>query len=390
MLQNSSLVCEWKTSFSQVSATAWNALLSEEDSPCLRYEFLANLEESASASPENGWYPQIFLLRQEELLLAAACLWLKNDSRGEYLYDYQYAELAQKLNRSWYPKLLGMIPATPSPAWKILRHPRLPLEQVKDLFFDSLDQKARALGVSHTVLHFTDPSFEAPGTWQFWRGQYWLWEMEESRNFEEYLGRFNKNQRRNIKRELASVEAQGFTLKVVKAQDAPDEWFSRMARFYHQTNDQWGPWAARWVSTEFFTGLKKAGLREHTAFSVAFEPGSTEPCAMALFFFSRDWIVGRYWGSDSAARDLHFAVCYYQIQDFALQERIAYFEPGAGSEHKIRRGFRAKEFKTYFRFYDPLLEQVFRMTIPALNEEIEAYIQALNNESPLKKRDNLA
>ena len=61
--------------------------------------------------------------------------------------------------------------------------------------------------------------------------------------------------------------------------------------------------------------------------------------AAAILFRGGDTLYGRYWGCDTEYHSLHFEACYYQGIDYAIEQGLARFEPGAQGEHKIARGF---------------------------------------------------
>jgi predicted N-acyltransferase len=83
-------------------------------------------------------------------------------------------------------------------------------------------------------------------------------------------------------------------------------------------------------------------------------------------------------------KDLHFAVCYYAPIDYCIKEGIRYFDPGLGSPHKIRRGFRVDFDRSYHRFFDPVLEMLFTANIDAVNRYEEETIDQLNAGLPYK------
>jgi predicted N-acyltransferase len=107
--------------------------------------------------------------------------------------------------------------------------------------------------------------------------------------------------------------------------------------------------------------------------------------AMAFLVRKGDRLWGRYWGAYEEIRDLHFAVCYYAPMDYCIQNHIRYFDPGAGSPHKIRRGFKAMRNRSWHKFFDPVLEQLFKRNIKAVNRHEAEHLEALNAELPFKK-----
>ena len=50
-------------------------------------------------------------------------------------------------------------------------------------------------------------------------------------------------------------------------------------------------------------------------------------------------LYGRFWGCAQSLNSLHFEACYYQGIEFAIENKLQIFEPGAQGEHKISRGF---------------------------------------------------
>ena len=74
-----------------VPAVCWNKLVRDKD-PFLRHEFLAALELSGAVSPETGWQPYHLLIYEQQELIVAMPLYLKNNSNGEYVFDHQWAD----------------------------------------------------------------------------------------------------------------------------------------------------------------------------------------------------------------------------------------------------------------------------------------------------------
>ena len=61
--------------------------------------------------------------------------------------------------------------------------------------------------------------------------------------------------------------------------------------------------------------------------------------AGAINFTKGRRLYGRYWGCFEELRHLHFNVCYYQGIEHCFGRGLDVFEPGAGGEHKLSRGF---------------------------------------------------
>ncbi|MDR2470502.1 MAG: GNAT family N-acetyltransferase [Treponema sp.] len=382
------------SSIAEFSAAQWNALVTEETVPFLEWEWLAALETSLSASPETGWTPLHLSLwdKTNSTLLAAAPLYLKNHSDGEFVWDYFWAEAAASLGRPWYPKLVGTIPATPAEGYRFLFAQDADPAPLNRALLDAAEGLCRDTGIRGLHFLFTDPAWTAmPGSliersYSGWKHSRFVWENPRCASFEDYLSRFNKNQRKNIRREYGRHREQGIALRMVPGDDADSSCFDRIFELYSRTNDKFIPWDARWVNGDFFRLLEQ-GFRRRILFSEAAVDGTNPPETLALAMMIRkgDRIWGRYWGTYEDVKDLHFAVCYYAPMDYCIREGIRSFDPGIGGPHKIRRGFRAAFDLSYHCFFDPLLESLFRANLDAVNNYEEETIAALNAGLPLKQ-----
>jgi predicted N-acyltransferase len=82
---------------------------------------------------------------------------------------------------------------------------------------------------------------------------------------------------------------------------------------------------------------------------------------------------------------LHFNACYYSPIEWAIENDIKRFDPGAGSHHKVRRGFEAVANHSLHRFYNPRLIQILEMHIDEINTLEQHQIDELNAALPLSK-----
>src|SRR5262252_2000169 len=79
-----------------VARDLWDGLLGEETSPFLNWTWLSALEQSGSASAETGWKPRHLTLWRGSRLVAAAPAYIRDDSYGEYVYDWGWAAAAER------------------------------------------------------------------------------------------------------------------------------------------------------------------------------------------------------------------------------------------------------------------------------------------------------
>ena len=103
-----------------IGQTLWNSLCGT-DYPFIRYEFLHALEtagdDSLSVSPactkETGWQPYHAIVFDGDKAVAAAPLYIKYHSYGEYIFDWSWSEAYERNGLNYFPKLLGAIPYSP-------------------------------------------------------------------------------------------------------------------------------------------------------------------------------------------------------------------------------------------------------------------------------------
>lgn len=374
-------------SFAEIPPQAWKKLEEAHPTPILDHRWLTLLEESGSISPRYGWEPLHLTLWRGDELVAGAPLYLRSSSWGDFVYDFAFAEAAQRYGFSWYPKLVGMSPVTPSVGWQVLT---LPGEEALTLvWLEEARELARQKKAASLQFNFVDPAWAQtwlgktyPG-WQTWSHQNFLWQNPGLENFQGYLDLFDKNQRRNIIRERKGLADQGVQVQLVEGPQIPSAWFDLMGQVYEKTNAQFGPWAARFLTPQFFENLDQ--IRPLLVFAAALKEGEEEPLALGFLLRKNDRLIGRYWGERVHLNFQYFNVCYYAPLAWAIDHRIAAFDPGAGSPLKVRRGFSSQKNLSLHYFLDPVAGQVFDAYADQLSREEEAHIDELNRALPFKE-----
>ena len=393
---------QWTSSIHDVSAELWNELTSNEPVPILEHEWLSCLEDSGSVSPQEGWQPRHLLVYlppdsgadgDSRRLVAAAPLYLRDESMGEFVFDFAWARVASEIGAPYYPKLVGMSPMTPCPAYRILVHPDFEAERdsIQRYALDRIDAFCRAEHIPTAQFNFTHLDFhlaaEAKG-FRRWEHQGFVWRNHGYHSFDDYLAGFTKNQRRNIRRERASMDTQGIVIRALTGQDIPEGMFRSMWKYYKATNDQFGPWAARFLTPQFFD-LADERARHAVLFFAAYEgqdaaDGADEPIALSMLVWKDRTMLGRYWGAEGFVKDLHFNLCYYSPIEWAIEHGIEFFDPGMGSAHKLRRGFEAVKNYSVHRFFDPRMDYILENNIERINAYEEEMISQMNSARPVK------
>jgi predicted N-acyltransferase len=388
------LAARFVDSMEDVPRGLWDALAAANGADLMRWGLLSAFESSGSMRPETGWTPRHFLLERGDRLVACAPLYLKTHSWGEFVFDFEWAEVAQSNGIRWYPKLVGMVPATPVPAWRLLIDPAEDERQALEIFLDSLMGLARSEKLGGVHLLWVDPRFAPLGPalgargWAPWIHQGFLWENRDWENFGAMLESFSKNMRRNVGRDRERIARAGLVSEIVEGSAAPAGLHDLMERVYLRTNDRFGPWAARFLEPGFFAELARR-WPEGMLYSVA-RYKDEDPVAAALLFRGERRLYGRYWGTLEDADGLHFEACYYRPMEWAIESGFEAIDPGMGGEHKTRRGFRALPAFSYHFPLDPRLLRTMAQVMPRINEGTLAGIEEINRDLPFKRGTGVA
>jgi len=394
-----SITVSWHGSISEIDREQWDALALPLAVPILEWEWLRLLEVSGSISRRTGWQPAHLAIRSGPELVAAAALYLKSHSAGEFVFDGPWAEAAQGLGAPYYPKLVGMSPVTPVAGYRFLIAQGRDEASLTARMVEEIDRLCRRLGLGGSSFLFAAPEWKAlPEALGYvsWTHQGFAWLNPGLGSFADYLALFDKNQRRNIRRERAKMESQGITVRVYLGEEVPRSYYTLYARH----NARFGPWGAKYLNRAFFEALADS-YRHRLLFVAAYREAEGEgfaparvptgqgrfpekpPLAMAFLLTKGDQLYGRYWGSSEPVDSLHFNACFYSPIEWSIAHGIRRFDPGIGAEHKLRRGFRAVPFYSLHRFNDRRLQGLLEAAIGEINGLEQEQIEALNRALPL-------
>ncbi|NJN60053.1 MAG: N-acetyltransferase [Leptolyngbyaceae cyanobacterium SL_5_9] len=380
----------WINKLAEVPQAEWDALALPLKTPFLEWEWLNNMETSGSATAKAGWLPNHLTVWRDRTLIAAAPLYLKGHSYGEFVFDHQWADLSQRLGVQYYPKLLGMSPFTPAEGYRFLIAPNEDEDEITELMVEAIDHFCTRNRVSGCNFLYVDPQWrtvmERHGFVR-WLHHSYIWQNQGYQTFDDYLGAFNANQRRNIKRERKSVEKAGLRLTVLTGDEIPKSLLSQMYDFYGDTCDKFGWWGSKYLTRRFFEQLYPRYCHR-VALVAAYDEQGQRPVAMSFCLTKGDQLYGRYWGCLEEFDSLHFDACYYTPIEWAIAHNIQTFDPGAGGRHKKRRGFPATPNHSLHRFYDSRLSQILNSYIGEVNRLEQQEIDAINLDLPFKQCPN--
>ena len=343
------MITRFHESISELRAADWDAL-NPGGNFFLRHAFLSMLEVHGCICAETGWQPHHVTLWQDSKLLAAMPLYVKLHSHGEFVFDFNWAEASQRMGQAYYPKLLAAIPITPVVGPRLLTGDG---QELRAQLVKTLIQLTDEHEFSSAHVNFASAedhaSLEAAGLlrrsdWHF------HWFNHDYGNFQDFLDQLSSKKRKNIRQERARLVKDGWHFERLPGSEArPSDW-RRMYEFYAETFSRKGNWAV--LNEDFFQDL---GAQIPESCLLVFGRHHGEIQAGALFFQSADTLYGRYWGCNEYSPGLHFETCYYQGIEYAIEQGLASFDPGAQGEHKIARGFVPVATHSFHYLRDPRL-----------------------------------
>lgn len=325
------------TNAAELPAAVWS--WAPPGHPFLNPHFLRLLETHGAAGNEWGWQAQ-HLLAVDVSGAPVACLplYLKNNSYGDFTGDWAWAGAYRQLGLSYYPKLFSGIPHTPASTPRFLLAPGPREAAVRTRLIAAAKSWAEAEGFSSWHVAFPgaedQADLEAAGLLVSHDVQF-HWLDRGYGDFDGFLASYSAEKRRKVRAERRKVAESGLHLEVRHGHEVdPSEW-SDLHALYQSTFDKFNNHAV--FSAECFAELGSA-LGDRMVVFIARQPQGP-PEAVSICFRSQDTLYGRYWGCRSHYPGLHFELCFYQGITYCLARGLTCFEPGAGGEHKIARGF---------------------------------------------------
>lgn len=373
-------------SIEEVDARAWDALLDDAARPCLAWRFLAALERSGSACPATGWHPRHLTLWRGGKLVAAAPAWLRDDSQGEFVWDLAWAAAAERAGVRYYPKLVLTVPFTPATGTRILVAPGEPRAALEAQLVAGAREYARSERLSgvHVLFPTQGEAERLAGLGFALRlGVQYHWERRGERTLEDWLARFRSKRRTQLRRELRAPAEAGLALCTLRGADAlaqvdPDALYG----LYATTVDKYG-WSPRHLTRDFFRRALTE-LADMVEVVQATRRADGAWVAGAFNLAGPRVLYGRYWGAHARVRFLHFNVCLYHGVEQALERGLERFEPGAGGEHKLARGFVPRLTYSAHLLFHPGLDRAVRTFLEHEAAAVVASLPRWQEETGLK------
>jgi uncharacterized protein len=350
--------------------------------PFTTHRFLSALEESGSVGPGTGWQPRYLLVRAEGQVIAAAPLYAKGHSQGEYVFDHNWGHAYEAAGGRYYPKLQIAVPFTPATGRRFLTRPGWDGIGRAALIQGAV-QIAENAGLSSLHITFcTGAEADAGAKMGLLHRvtQQFHWHNDRYTDFEAFLASLASRKRKAIRRERA--RAQGFGGDIISLTgDAlrPEHWDAFWV-FYQDTGAR--KWGSPYLTRAFFD-IVQEGMRDDVLLVLAMREGRT--VAGALNFLGRDALFGRYWGCTEHHPCLHFELCYYQAVEAAITRGLGRVEAGAQGDHKLARGYLPVATHSLHWMADSRFSDAVEQYLEAERDAVEDDIEVLTGYGPFRK-----
>jgi len=361
----------------------WNKL-ETSGNPFVNWHFLNALEASGSVAAENGWVPSHFCIYDDDQLLAAMPAYVKMHSRGEFVFDWAWADAYQRHNLPYYPKLLTGIPWTPVAGPRLLvdaSHPEH--KTLRQALVSAALQFCQKAELSSWHCNFTTGADN-----ESFRGRDLLhrkdfqfhWHNHDFAGFDEFLSTLKSKKRKNIRHERLQVAKAGVRFERKTGGELAGEDIRFMHDCYCRTFHEHGNLPA--LSLDCFEMLVATMPESILAVIASMDD---EPLAMSLYFKGDDTLYGRYWGTRQDLPGLHFETAYYQGIEYCIEHGLKRFESGAQGEHKIARGFEPVATSSYHHIRHPGFRDAISDYLANEMEWLDDYRSQVNQHMPFRK-----
>ncbi len=390
----------------ELDAASWDSLLQTQPhaTPFMRHAYLSALHASGSACAETGWESRFITLHDGAQMAAAAVLYVKDHSMGEYVFDWAWANAYQQHRVPYYPKAVVAVPFTPVPGSRLLaRDAKARLALVQALVNACQQWKLSSLhllfGADEDVAACEQAGLMLRHTVQF----HWTNCGINSGNqgaagyadFDSFLASLSQEKRKKIRQERRKVSEAGVVFRHAEGAAISQQDWDFFYRCYERTYLEHGN--APYLSPDFFHRMAST-MPENWLLFVAERDG--QPIASSLIALGsypatasgegqstgmEKVAYGRYWGALERVDCLHFEACYYQPLQWCIANGYQRFEGGAQGEHKMARALLPVKTTSAHWIAHPEFSNAIAHFLEREGSGIANYMEDLDGRNPFRR-----
>lgn len=369
------------------------------EQPFLQLAFWQALEQQQVIGIQAGWVSAHILLQLNDQPIALMPIFLKTHHRGEYVFDHAWADAYARHGLNYYPRLVTSVPFTPVTGARVWLAEGYTLAQLWPSLFEALQVLAQQHKASswhglfidealRAVVEAAAPHLAIRSHCQF------LWTNQDYADFDGFLNRLTAKKRKSIKVERQKIAQQDIRIQWIEGAKIS----SADIDFFYQcyANTYYVRGQRPYLTRAFFAQLVQS-MPQHLLLIKASRQLATDSMdsnsadsvhqdiAGALFFKDQHTLYGRYWGAIEAVDCLHFEVCYYQGIDYAITNKLCYFDPGTQGEHKLIRGFApVYTYSAHWLSQPDFMQAVNRFCVEE-RQYVQEYYQSALLSTPFKQ-----
>lgn len=318
-----------------LSLEQWQSL-NTKNNPFLSYPFLSGLEQFGCLKKQH-WVPAHIIIEENKKLLGLMPLYIKEDSYGEFVFDWAWADAYHHAGREYYPKLVSAIPFTPVSGSRLLVNKTSDEKIIQNELINAAISCMETSRFSSAHILFPDERemaslMENSGLKRLTCQYHWF--NNDYRDFKDFTDSLTSNKRKKILKERRSIQEAGIEIERLNGHNITHEQWSVFYQFYCTTF--YKKWGEPRLTLDFFQHLARK-LPDQTLLILAKQDDKYIAGAFAMN--DKHTLYGRHWGCNKQIPFLHFELCYYQTIEYTIEKGLKKLDAGVQGEHKLARGF---------------------------------------------------
>ena len=300
-MSDNSISIEVVKSISELDREDWNSCaifysadgLDKIEDPFISYDFLDALEKSKSVGENTGWLPYHLAAIRKNKLIGAVPLYLKSNSQGEYIFDYNWAHAFERAGGRYYPKLQISVPFTPVTGRRLLVSKNAPSHTASLLLQSAIELcEKNKLSSLHTTFCSKQEFELGQKLGMLGRvSQQFHWLNNGYGNFGDFLNALSSRKRKNINKERLKANNFGGEIEILTGSEIKKDHWNYFWKFYQDTGIK--KWGTPYLTRQFFDQIHET-MRSKILLILAKKEGNY--IAGALNYIGSDTLFGRYWG----------------------------------------------------------------------------------------------